>query len=94
MLSNQSHFYDGGMAAAKKGEIFAAFVDQDTNQIDVWRAPDESGQFAAMPNPFPNMKMYSHPRLRISPYDDALYVAAQGSDFAVYMTRWTGQACR
>jgi hypothetical protein len=93
MLSNQSHFYDGGsMAAAKKGEIFAAFVDVDTNQIDVWRAPDDSGQFAAMPNPFPNMQMYSHPRLRINPYDDALYVAAQGSDWAVYMSRWTDQA--
>jgi len=68
MLSNQSHFYDGGsMAASKKGEIFAAFVDVDTNQIDVWRAPNDSAQFAPMPNPFPDMKMFSHPRIRISP---------------------------
>src|SRR5262249_30190969 len=92
MLTNQSHFYDGGsMAASKNGEIFAAFVDVDTDQIDVWRAPADNGQFALMPNPFPGMQMYSHPRIRISPYDDTLYVAAQGSDWAVYMTRWTGQ---
>jgi hypothetical protein len=92
MLSNQSHFYDGGsMAASKGGGIFAAFVDVDTNHIDVWSAPNDSGQFVPMPNPFPNMLMYSHPRIRISPFDDALYVAAQASDWAVYMTRWTGQ---
>jgi hypothetical protein len=93
MLSNQNHFYDGGsMAASKKGEVFAAFVDVNTDRIDVWRAPSDNGQFAPMPNPFPDMKMYSHPRIRISPYDDTLYVAAQSSDWAVYMTRWTGQA--
>lgn len=93
MLTNESHFYDGGsMAASQTGEIYASFVDVDTNRIDVWRADNDGGQFKLMPTPFGAMKMYSHPRIRTSPYDGTLYVAAQASDYAVYLTRWNGNS--
>ena len=94
MLTNESHFYDGGsMAAANTGEIYASFVDVDTNQIDVWRAENDGAPFKLMtPTPFGDKKIYSHPRIRTSPYDGTLYVAAQAANWAVYMTRWTRQA--
>lgn len=93
MLTNESHFYDGGsMAAAQSGEIYASFVDVDTNRIDVWKAENDGAQFKLMPTPFGNMKMYSHPRIRTSPYDSSLYVAAQAANYAVFMTRWDGNA--
>jgi hypothetical protein len=79
------------MAAAKSGEIYAAFVDVDTNRIDVWKAPSDSAQFQLMPTPFPQMSMYSHPRIRTSPFDSSLYVAAQAANRVVYMTRWDGR---
>ena len=38
--SEKGHFYDGGsMASSSAGEIYAAFVDVTTSQIDVWRSP-------------------------------------------------------
>ena len=96
MLTNQNHFYDGGSMAVspKWGDIFAAFVDAEdgVNQIDIWHAPNVNAPFERLPNPFPGMKMYSHPRIRISPYaDNTLFVAAQASDWVLYMTRWHGQ---
>ena len=93
MVSNNQDPYDGGcMAAAQTGEIYAAYIDMAADRIDIWRAPNDNGQFALMPNPFPDMTMYSHARIRTSPYDGTVYVAAQADDYAVYMTRWTGQA--
>lgn len=90
MVTNQQHFYDGGsMAASKNGEIYAGFVDVDANRIDVWRAPNDGSQFTLMPNPFGDRKIYSHPRLRTNPFDGSVYVAAQGADYVLYMTRWT-----
>ena len=53
--SDKGHFYDGGsMSSSRSGEIYAAFVDITTNQIDVYRSPNENGQFALLPTPFPN----------------------------------------
>lgn len=87
--SEKGHFYDGGsMAGSNKGEIFAAFVDVTTNRVDVWRSPSASGQFAMLPTPFPNLDIVSHPRLRASYYDGALYVAALASNGLVYVTRF------
>jgi hypothetical protein len=44
-----------------------------------------------MPTPFGEKAMYSHPRVRTSPYDGTVYVAAQASNYVVYMTRWMGK---
>lgn len=87
--SEKGHFYDGGsMASSKQGEIYAAFVDIVTRQIDVWRSPDESGQFVMLPAPFTGMTIRSHPRLRVNPADGALYVAAQRGDGTVFVNRY------
>jgi len=82
--SDKGHFYDGGsMASSNAGEIFAAFVDVTTSQIDVWRSPSASGQFAMLPPPFPGIGICSHPRLRVRRADGALYVAAQACNNSV-----------
>jgi hypothetical protein len=87
--SEKGHFYDGGsMASSTQGDIYAAFVDITTNQIDVWRSPSINGQFAQLAPPFPNMSIYSHPRLRVNHADGALYVAAQAGNSAVYINRF------
>ena len=71
------HFYDGGsMASTPTGEVFAAYVDVATSQIDVWRSPDGNQPFQRIATPFPNYVVASHPRLRIAP-DGSLYAAAQ-----------------
>jgi hypothetical protein len=87
--SEKGHFYDGGsMAASAQGEIYAAFVDVTTNQIDVWRSPNENGQFVMLATPFPNIGISSHPRLRVNKGDGALYVAAQSGSGTVYINRY------
>jgi len=92
----QGHFYDGGsMASTSKGEIFAAWVDVATGLIDVYRSPSASGSFSIMPTPFPNMVAVSHAKLRVSPYDDSIYVAAQvlgNNAYLIYMNRWVNGA--
>ena len=75
--STLGHFYDGGsMASSPSGEVFAAFVDVATSQIDVWRSPDGNQPFQRIETPFPNRIVASHPRLRIAP-DGTLYAGAQ-----------------
>jgi len=75
--STLGHFYDGGsMASSPSGEVYAAFVDLATAQIDVWRSPDGNKPFQRIATPFPNYIVASHPRLRIAP-DGTLYAAAQ-----------------
>ena len=87
--SEKGHFYDGGsMASSPQGEIYAAYVDVTTSKIDVWRSPSASGQFAPLPTPFPNLGIYSHPRLRVNKGDGALYVAAQSGSSTVYINRY------
>jgi hypothetical protein len=74
--STLGHFYDGGsVVGSTTGEIFAAFVDIATQQIDVYRSPDENGTFTRIAPPFPGMYVGSHPRLRTG-LDGSLYVAA------------------
>jgi hypothetical protein len=91
VLDNAGHFYDGAsIACATSGEVYAAFNDVTMSTIDVWRASDDFGSFALMPNPFPGMTIGNHPRLRTSPSTGMLYVAAQASDRAIYLTRWLG----
>lgn len=87
------HFYDGGsMASSPSGEVFAAFADIATSQIDVWRSPDGNKPFERIATPFPNYVVASHPRLRIAP-DGSLYAAAQilasAETFYVYLSRFT-----
>jgi hypothetical protein len=90
------HFYDGGsMASSPSGEVFAAFVDVATSQIDVWRSPDGNQPFQRITTPFPGYVVASHPRLRIAP-DGSLYAAAQilanpqTGAYYVYLSRYTG----
>jgi hypothetical protein len=91
--SEKGHFYDGGsLAASKEGAVFAAFNDVTENAIDVWRAASHSGQFQLLPDPFPEMAMVSHPRLRSSPFDDSVYVAAQSSNGQIFINRYRNGA--
>jgi hypothetical protein len=94
----QGHFYDGGsIVASSTGEVFAAFVDVYTSQIDVYRSPDDDGTFKLMDPPFAAYLVGSHPRLRVGP-DGSLYVAAQVSandgtgNSYVYINRYSGGA--
>ena len=86
----KGHFYDGGsVVGSNTGEIFAAWVDVDTNQIDVYRAPNASGTFKRIAAPFPGLSVGSHPRMRTGP-DGSLYIAAQvgpSNNGAVFMNR-------
>jgi hypothetical protein len=90
-VSHQSHAYDGGgmVAAGAPGDhrVFAAFNDVETLQMDVWESPDDTGTFTLMPNPFPGMRIASHPRLRFDRDTDTLYLAAMDyDDSRVYIT--------
>lgn len=90
----KGHFYDGGaMASTPTGEVFAAYDDIPSGQMDVWRAPNENAMFAQLPDPFPGKTAVSHPRMRVGP-DGVLYLAAKiltsNSDAAVFMTRLVG----
>ena len=88
-VDNNLHFYDGGsMAAGIGGEIFAAYVDLNTEQIDVWRSPDSNGAFAMLPPPFPGIVILTHARLRVDASSGDLYVAAQRSDGVVFANRF------
>jgi len=90
-VTNNSDFYDGGsMIDAGDGEIFAAYVDVATDQIDVYRSPNENGQFSRLPNPFPNLTIYSHPRLRADRGTNSVYVATQSANGVVFINRWNG----
>ncbi|MBV8201834.1 MAG: hypothetical protein JOZ15_14520, partial [Acidobacteria bacterium] len=90
-VNNNHDFYDGGsMAAGPNGEIYAAYVDTVTNQIDVWKSPNENGTFAPMPPPFPSLTIVTHPRLRVDANGDTLYVAAQSENGVVFITRFLG----
>lgn len=87
--SEKGHFYDGGsMASSSAGEVYAGYVDVTTSQIDVWRSPSVSGVFTRLPNPFSALDITSHARMRVSYYDNALYVAARASNGAVYINRY------
>lgn len=92
-VSREQHFYDGGsMAAAPNGEIFAAYVDVNTDQIDVWRSPNVNGTFSLMAPPFPGFSITTHPRLRYDAGSGALYAAARAGNGVIYLTRFTGGA--
>jgi hypothetical protein len=90
-VSREGHFYDGGsMTSSSKGEVFAAYIDSDTHQIDVWRAPTDSSQFVLLPVPFPGKWISSHPRLRVDSWTGNLFAAAETYDGTLYMSRWDG----
>jgi hypothetical protein len=91
---NNFHFYDGGSIVAaglsSDRRVFAAFVDWTSKKIDVYASPTDTGTFTRMEDPFPNMVMVSHPRLRFDRDTDSLYVAAiQQSDLKVYLNRFS-----
>ena len=87
--SEKGHFYDGGsMAASRDGDVYAAFLDVTSDEIDVWRAPDENADFKLLSSPFPNLAIYSHPRLRVNWANGALYVAATATNNVVFINRY------
>jgi hypothetical protein len=93
-LSDNSDFYDGGSMVAAGSptdrRVFASFIDWDTAKIDVWSSPTDTGTFTQMANPFPGMKMASHPRLRFDRDTDTLYAGAiNDGDGRVYLNRYT-----
>lgn len=74
--ATKGHFYDGGsMASSSQGEVYAAFLDVNTSQIDIWRSPDGNQPFTKLPPPFPGFYVGSHPRIRVGP-DNTLFVMA------------------
>jgi hypothetical protein len=92
-VTDNSDFYDGSSIVAAGSSydrrVFAAFRDVDANKIDVWSAPNDTGTFTLMPNPFPGMTIVSHPRLRFDRDSDSLYVAAiNNGDNKVYVSRY------
>jgi hypothetical protein len=87
-------FYDGSALAAGFGSdqrIFAAFVDVPKDRIDVWASPDGLASFMKLGDPFPGMRMVSHPRLAYDQTNGALLVAAINLDNQIiYMNRLVG----
>lgn len=91
--SEKGHFYDGGsMASSRQGEIYAAFVDYTTRQIDVWRSPDANGKFVQLPPPFPGIDIYNHPRLRVDQASGALYAMGESTNTVLYLNRYDSGA--
>jgi hypothetical protein len=91
-VTNNNDFYDGGsMTDAGDGEIFAAYVDMNRSQIDVWRASNENGQFAMIAPPFPNQEIVTHARLRADRNTGSIYAAAQASNGVIWINRWSGE---
>jgi len=93
-VTNNNDFYDGSsMVAAGSSfdrSVFAAFRDVDQNKIDVWKSPSDTGTFSLLSNPFPNIPIGSHPRLRFDPDTDTLYVAALGlDDNKIYVNKFS-----
>jgi hypothetical protein len=80
------------MASSPAGEIFAAFNDVTTEQIDVWKSLNENGNFTRLSQPFPNLDVVSHPRLRYDPFAGALYVAAQAANGVIFLNRYKNGA--
>jgi hypothetical protein len=92
-ISNNNHFYDGGhMAAGTGGEIYAAYWDTVTKQIDIWKSPDQNGVFALMPAPFPGFGIVTHARIRVDVSSGDLYVAAERSNGFVIANRFHNNA--
>ncbi|MFN0092510.1 MAG: hypothetical protein ACKVWR_19930 [Acidimicrobiales bacterium] len=87
-LSNERDFYDGGtMAADSRGRVYAAYWNTTRQRVDVWAAPDEQSPFTLLPTPFPG-SAYQHPRLRVDPVTDDLFVASLRMDNHVHLARW------
>ena len=86
--SEKGHFYDGGsMASARAGDVYAAYVDVTTGQIDVWHSPAVNGSFTRLASPFPGLDIVTHPRLRVDQATGNLYVAAQANNGVVFINR-------
>jgi hypothetical protein len=86
-------FYDGGnMASDGAGNIYAGWINVDTNRIHIWRAAGETASFQKLVNPFPNEYMVSHPRLRVNPDNGELFVMALHLSGELLLSRWNGSA--
>lgn len=87
-------FYDGGnIASDNNGNIYASWVNTDTNAVHIWRAVGESGTFQKMTNPFAGgPAIASHPRLRVNLDSNELFVMAQASGGELVIARWNGKS--
>ena len=87
-------FYDGGnMASDMNGNIYAGWVNTDTNQVHIWRAAGETAQFQKLANnPFRDgsYSIASHPRLRVNLDNGELYVMAINTSGELLLARWNG----
>jgi hypothetical protein len=93
--ATKGHFYDGGsLASTPSGEIFAAYVDVTTSNIDVWRAATATSPFVRISDPFPRLVAVSHARLRAA-LDGSLYAAATiaaNGGYIVFINRFRNGA--
>jgi hypothetical protein len=90
-ISNNNNFYDGGsMESDSNGAIYAAFVNWDTRQIEVWSAPNETASFSPIGMPFPGQTIASHPRLKYDTIGGNLYVGALDSSGNMWLSMYTG----
>lgn len=81
-------FYDGGnMASGPYGDIYAAYIDITSGQVDIWRSPNDSGTFSLMSNAFLGISPTTHPRLRAWT-DGTLYAAVRSSNGDVVINRF------
>ena len=86
-------FYDGGnIASDNAGNIYAAWVNADTNAIHVWRAVGESGTFQKLSNPFGSRAMVSHARLRVNLDNGELFVMAMEDSGELLIARRSGSS--
>jgi hypothetical protein len=95
--SADADFYDGAaLAAAGTGgdeRIFAAYVDVPKDRIDVWASANGLSPFVRIADPFPGMRMRSHPRMAYDRATGALLVAAiEASSQLIWMNRLVGNA--
>jgi len=92
-FDSKGDFYDGGNVASDgKGNIYAAWVNADTNAIHVWRAVGEGGTFQKLANPFGSRTMVSHARLRVNLDNDDLFVMAMDDNGELLIARWNGSS--
>jgi hypothetical protein len=82
-LTRNHDFYDGGtVVSGMNGDprVWAAYVDDTANRIDVWEAPDANGPFRLLPDPFADLNadtLEQHPLLRYDLQTHALLVGAE-----------------
>jgi hypothetical protein len=84
--------YDGSdvTGTVPGGPVFAAFVNVVHKTIDVWMAPTPTAPFTKLPNPFPNLAMREHPRLRWMSITGILLLLAGDESGRLWLQEYSG----